>query len=239
MYAFSKVENGMFTSPHMRYGFGGWQAQRYYTNDRGQPITNPLQLPAPDAFGSKATTNPATAPAAITTQTNSAANPNPNPNTTHNRLVDVPKYDETQEWAACCHNTGPMCNVVHGIPEQEQPTNTCTDMLPWSLVNKTLLLQFCASTQNTEAEPLSSLYRIVFQSDCECDLVSCGHTVRCSYQWYRDWNTQIGELFISTLNGAPLLMSAAPMKIYKALSVELRAGTQSYGTAYCEAGFAN
>ena len=29
------------------------------------------------------------------------------------------------------------------------------------------------------------------------------------------------------------------MKIYKALSVELRAGTQSYGTAYCEAGFAN
>jgi hypothetical protein len=144
--------------------------------------------------------------------------------TTYNQEIPV--------YIPCMYNG--LGDERYGIPEQEQPLDLCTDLLPsypWSPQGK---IKFQLSSVSNVARSygftIPDWFEFSFLSR-DKGLLSFNHKkdpLFVNYTWQRSVSTNVGFLTIQFQG-----------YVFNDLNLELRASTQSYGTAYSELGFAN
>jgi hypothetical protein len=127
---------------------------------------------------------------------------------------------------------GPTCGPVKGVAVQEQPPNLCTDMLPYCAVGCALELEIWnpSSFARKEGFNIGSKMYIVFKTDCLAHVLFGGEVTHAEYKWERAVFTGYSTVTLRW----PLESGFGTNFV-----VELRAGTQDYGTAYTQLGMAN
>lgn len=144
--------------------------------------------------------------------------------TTYNKNIPV--------YVPCMYNTNG--DERYGVPEQEQPLTLCTDLLPshpWTPPGK---LKFQLSSVSNAAR----MYGFTIPDSFEFHFKSRKHgllymkhmeePLLVHYTWERSVSTTIAFLTIQF-----------PGYLFDDLTIELRAATQGYGTAYSPLGFCN
>ena len=131
-----------------------------------------------------------------------------------------------------------MGDERYGIPEQEQPLDMSTDLLPshpWLKQTATLspnkLLFQMSSVSNIARSynlTIGDRFEFVFVTRDTGYLVLPHKTVPVHYKWERSVSTTIAFLTIQFQG-----------YMFNDLTLELRASTPSYGTAYSPLGFSN
>jgi hypothetical protein len=127
---------------------------------------------------------------------------------------------------------GPVCGPVEGVALQEQPPNMCTDLLPFRPVGCSMELEIWNPSSDSRKAGLKigSKIFLFFKNDCVANVIFNGEVSYANYKWERAVFTGYATI---TLN------SKSESVFGKNFTIELRSGTESYGTAYTPFGLAN
>lgn len=138
---------------------------------------------------------------------------------------DVPVY------LPCTYNT--LGDERYGIPEQEQPLDMCTDMLPshpWLHKGRRikLVLNSVSNVARQYDLTIGDELEVEFLTRADALLILKHKTVPIHYVWDRSVSTGIAFFTLQF-----------PGFVFNDLTFELRASSPNYGTAYSPLGFAN
>jgi hypothetical protein len=147
--------------------------------------------------------------------------------------INCSTYDQNIEVYVPCM-TNSMGDERYGIPEQEQPLDLCTDLLPshpWLSPQGGHIKFVLSSVSNVARQfdlTISDSFEVHFVTRDTGYMVLKQKTVPIAYTWDRSVSTSVAFLHINFQSF-----------LFADLDLELRASAPDYGTAYTPLGFCN